>query len=108
VRVEEPLTLSRLLLSPQDWDQDRLNQAVATHARQVIPLQEPVPVYLVYWTAWAEPNGDVHFRDDIYGRDQTLREALAAGASPRTTCRSARLHPTYLGDYHPRGRRGFF
>jgi L,D-transpeptidase YcbB len=105
VRVEEPLTLAGLLLNRQGWDQDRLTQAVATHDRQVITLEEPVPVYLVYWTAWAEPNGDVHFRDDIYGRDQTLLEAMTGSPALHTTCRGVGPHPTYLGVYHP-GRRG--
>jgi murein L,D-transpeptidase YcbB/YkuD len=100
VRVEEPLTLAGLLLSRQGWDPERLTQAVANRDRQVVTLAEPVPVYLVYWTAWAESNGDLHFRDDIYGRDETLLRAMAA-APTRTTCRSFRPQPTYLGDYHP-------
>jgi murein L,D-transpeptidase YcbB/YkuD len=32
-----------------------------------------VPVYFTYITAWAEQNGYVEFRPDIYGRDG-LRE----------------------------------
>jgi len=97
VRVEEPLELAALLLSRQDWDRARLNQAVASHARQVIPLVEPVPVYLGYFTAWAEANGEVHFREDIYGHDQTLAEALAASAASRTACSHVMRPPAYLG-----------
>ena len=108
VRVEEPLTLAGLLLSRQGWDQDRLAQAVAAHDRQVVPLEEPVPVYLVYWTAWADPNGDIHFRDDIYGRDQTLLEAMTAPPALHTTCRNVEPHPTYLGDYRAGGWRGAY
>ncbi len=32
-------------------------------------LETPVPLYWVYVTAWATPDGVVQFRDDIYGRD---------------------------------------
>ena len=95
--MEEPLELAALLLSRQDWDRARLNQAVASHARQVIPLVEPVPVYLGYFTAWAEANGEVHFREDIYGHDQTLAEALAASTASRTACSHVMRPPAYLG-----------
>jgi L,D-transpeptidase YcbB len=38
-----------------------------------VTLTRPIPVYFAYVTAWAEPNGRVEFRPDIYGRDG-LRE----------------------------------
>ena len=32
-------------------------------------MGHPVPVYFTYITAWAEANGRVEFRPDVYGRD---------------------------------------
>ena len=37
----------------------------------------PMPVYFLYQTAFAEEDGTVQFRDDIYGRDAQLAAALA-------------------------------
>jgi murein L,D-transpeptidase YcbB/YkuD len=38
-----------------------------------------VPVFIVYGTALAYANGEVHFSDDIYGHDAALAAALAKG-----------------------------
>ncbi|MEO0671663.1 MAG: L,D-transpeptidase family protein [Pseudomonadota bacterium] len=34
-----------------------------------VKLTRPVPVYFTYLTAWAELDGSIEFRPDIYGRD---------------------------------------
>lgn len=39
-------------------------------------LAEPVPVHLLYWTAFVR-DGEVDFRPDIYDRDGRLADALA-------------------------------
>ena len=41
-----------------------------------VRLQQAVPVYLVYLSVWMEPDGQVHFRKDVYGRDQFVREPV--------------------------------
>ena len=42
-----------------------------------VPLATPMPVYFLYQTVFAEADGTVEFRDDIYGRDARLAAALA-------------------------------
>jgi len=98
VRVEDPLALVSLLVSRQDWDQARLSEAVTSNQRQVIILDEPVPVYLVYLTAWVEEDGATHFREDIYGRDQALFSALAESAAARVACTHDSRYPLYVGE----------
>ncbi|MDJ0721243.1 MAG: L,D-transpeptidase family protein [Desulfobacterales bacterium] len=95
VRVEDPLTLASVLLQPQGWDQEQLAQAVATNQRQVVVLDEPMPVYLVYLTAWVDAEGLNHFREDIYGHDRMLSSALDQHAAVRTACRTVPGIPPY-------------
>ncbi|MCR5862418.1 hypothetical protein LRS05_09775 [Flavobacterium sp. J372] len=39
-------------------------------------LKQKIPVYIAYFTAWADENGNVAFFDDIYSRDQRLAQML--------------------------------
>ena len=37
-----------------------------------------MPVFIVYFTAWVDKEGEIQFRDDIYDRDTTMQSTLAA------------------------------
>ena len=41
-----------------------------------VMLSKPLPVLLMYWTAMAEPDGVVHFFNDVYSRDERVSQAL--------------------------------
>ncbi|MDX1418648.1 MAG: L,D-transpeptidase family protein [Rubricoccaceae bacterium] len=44
-----------------------------------VALEKPVPVHLVYFTAWADADGTVTRYPDVYGRDAPLAAALGLG-----------------------------
>ncbi len=56
---------------------EEIDRVVAAGKRKVVNLDRPVRVHITYLTAWVNKGGSIHFRDDIYGRDKTLAEALA-------------------------------
>lgn len=79
IRVQDPLELAEYLLADQpEWTRARMDQVIAGGVERSVRLTQGVPVHLLYWTAWADEDGVVHFRDDIYGRDRTVSTALAA------------------------------
>lgn len=94
VRVEDPEALAALLLRRQNWSRMQLTEALATGQRQVVVLKEPVPVYLVYMTAWAEEDNEIYFTEDIYGRDRQLQMLIADALRAERRC--AETHPAFL------------
>ena len=57
-----------ILKDTPGWDRDHIDEAITSGARIDAKVSQPVPVYWVYITAWAN-DGLVQFREDIYQRD---------------------------------------
>jgi len=84
VRVEGVYDLASWLLentggAPNGhWDKAALLAKVATGDHIEIKLSNSVPVIWVYMTGWANSDGVVHFRDDIYEYDRIGGRARSA------------------------------
>ncbi len=78
VRVQDVFKLGEWIARYEmGWDQPgRAEEVVAAGNALDLTLTRPLPVYFAYITAWAEPDGAVQFRPDLYGRDG-LRELTA-------------------------------
>ena len=50
-------------------------ETINIRKEKAVRLKQSLPVYLVYFTADADANGNVHFYDDIYGHDAELASA---------------------------------
>jgi murein L,D-transpeptidase YcbB/YkuD len=77
VRIENPVALASHILAAQGWSRYEIETKVKSRKRTVVVLKEPVPVHLVYMTAWAEEDGTVDFYHDPYEYDQGLLEELS-------------------------------
>jgi L,D-transpeptidase YcbB len=74
VRVEDVRGFVEWLLKPvphgaSGWDQPAIAEAIAGGQRKDVRLKEPVPVIWTYLTGFVTPDGQVHFRDDVYSLD---------------------------------------
>jgi len=79
IRVERAFELAELVLNdPAQWTQQTMAEVVATKKMQTVNLARPVPVLILYWTAQPRPDGQVIFRNDVYGRDAPTLAALNA------------------------------
>jgi murein L,D-transpeptidase YcbB/YkuD len=76
IRIEKPMELARMLLNGTPSGAVDLDEALESAFNLTIPLPSPLPVYLLYLTAWVEPDGTINFRPDIYKRDTGLALAL--------------------------------
>jgi murein L,D-transpeptidase YcbB/YkuD len=79
IRIQDPLDLAEYLLSDQaGWTRSRIEEVIAGGVERTVRLTHPLPVHLLYWTAWSDEDGTLHFRNDIYQRDQAVWRALQA------------------------------
>lgn len=79
IRVQHPTDLAEVLLRTQGWTKAKIENVIAGGKKRIVRLKAHIPVHITYLTAWANKDGSVHFRKDIYGRDEKL--GLALGAS---------------------------
>jgi murein L,D-transpeptidase YcbB/YkuD len=81
VRLERAVDLAKALLSSTPgWSAERVDQALSSSDTQTVKLAQPVPVMLLYWTAYVQ-DGQVFLRPDPYGWDDLLVRLLDASAS---------------------------
>jgi murein L,D-transpeptidase YcbB/YkuD len=92
VRVEDPVKLAGYVLHGQgDWTEEKIREAMqpadSGEVESVpVDLEAPVPVYLVYLTAFMR-DGVLHFRDDPYRKDARAMGTMGKAASiDRSEC----------------------
>ncbi len=76
VRVQDAVEFARLLLSPDPALLAEFDTAQDTRETKRIQTGREITVRLLYWTAFVDGQGRVAFREDVYGRDDKLAEAL--------------------------------
>jgi len=77
IRVKEPFEFAYALLRRQmNNPEPYFGSLLSTGEEFVIPLQEHIPVHLVYRTAFTSAKGNINFRRDFYGRDARIFSAL--------------------------------
>lgn len=77
IRIEKPAELLEYVLGPNPrWNRKTLKTIDRTK-EHIVGVPHPVPVHILYWTAWVDEDGKVQFRKDIYGRDKLLETVIS-------------------------------
>lgn len=79
IRTDKALNLAAELLADSGWTRPKIDQAVAARATQRVALPQPVPVYVLYFTARANPDGTVRYFGDPYSLDGAIYDSLNRG-----------------------------
>lgn len=73
IRLQFHNLLASYLLNDPD---EKFSKLIGEDHPTRLALDAWIPVYLLYWTAFVTPDENVHFRKDIYGHDDRMREVL--------------------------------
>ena len=81
IRVEHMDRLvAWLLKDTEGWSTSRVMGMKESGESKIVRLKHSVPLHWVYITAWATEDGIVHFRRDLYGKDQAFGVSKTASA----------------------------
>ncbi|GLI91728.1 L,D-transpeptidase family protein [Methylocystis echinoides] len=76
MRVDQPFALAEAVLGPgSGWSEERVKKLVGDNERY-INLRKPLPVHVVYFTAYVDDMGRLVQRPDLYGYSARVRKAL--------------------------------
>ncbi|MEX0318351.1 MAG: murein L,D-transpeptidase [Ruegeria sp.] len=77
IRLADPFDFAYALLARQEENPKAFfHRMLNTGKETKVVLDQPVPVHLIYRTAFIGPRGAVQYRRDVYGRDKKIWEAL--------------------------------
>jgi murein L,D-transpeptidase YcbB/YkuD len=79
VKEAKGLALSILKDNP-DWPVDKIDQAMSGEKETTCMLKNKIPIYIGYFTAWVNDNGEIGFYPDVYDRDPQLDKLLYSDA----------------------------
>jgi len=78
IRVEKPVELAELLLNDKpEWDREKITEAMNRKGELVVPLTKPLPIHVIYMTAWVDEGG-LKLLNDVYGFDRNYEKYVCA------------------------------
>jgi len=77
INVKEAKGLALAILKDDpDWPADKIDQAMSGEKETTCMLKTKIPIYIGYFTAWVNEDGEIGFYPDVYDRDKRLDKLL--------------------------------
>lgn len=77
IRISDPKWMAQYLLrSDSSFTSNSIDSSMNLTKERWVTLKKPIPVLIVYFTAWVDKAGALNFRKDIYGHDEHLAAKL--------------------------------
>ncbi len=82
IRLAEPQKMAEWLLrNDPAWPTEKIVAAMNAGTEKFVKVKDPVPVFIIYYTAWVDDRGELNFREDVYGHDKKLKAKMFTGIS---------------------------
>jgi len=89
IRLADPFDFAYHLLAVQEPDPKPFFDRILNSGQNTrVDLENPIPVHLVYRTAFISPKGRLNFRNDVYQRDVKIFNALVRAGVALNALRS--------------------
>jgi murein L,D-transpeptidase YcbB/YkuD len=91
-RVKDVRDLAAWILKDNaGWGRREIDAEIATGKRTTVRLAHAIPVAWIYLTGWANPDGTIAFRNDVYGLDDKTSPPLTVdvGRPVRSAARAS-------------------
>ncbi|WP_240915357.1 L,D-transpeptidase family protein [Chitinophaga oryziterrae] len=73
IRISDPVKMADYVLSDNArWTPEKIDSAMNSGKEKYVRVKEPVPVLIMYYTAFIDEGGHLHFLHDIYDHDITM------------------------------------
>ena len=73
IRISEPKKFAQWILrNESSWTSAAIDNAMYSGQERFVPIKQDITVFVGYFTAWVDRDGNLNFRDDIYGHDKKM------------------------------------
>jgi murein L,D-transpeptidase YcbB/YkuD len=80
IRLVDPRKMAAAVLGTSV---QKVGEQIASGQNRAIQVPKKIPVYIAYFTAWPNKNGQVEYFDDVYGRDDYVMKAFDVTSKSR-------------------------